>query len=96
MTTTARIAATKALATYDATITATTHFAAIGLKGDERIIVKISDSSTNYVPLMYEDNGGHAQTAELTARKNTITLNGGDVRFEKDPTANTVELVEYS
>lgn len=98
MTTTARISATKDQATYNVSLGGTEkHFAALGLAGDERIIVKLSNSSSAYNdPLMYRDQGGIERTAELTRSKNTITLRAGDVQFFKPPTANTVELVEYT
>lgn len=96
MTTTARIAATKAQAVYTATITAATTFAAFGLVGDERIVVELSDSSGNYYPFTFIDGGGNVRNADMTRTVNQITISAGDIRIYKPATANTVEVVQYS
>ena len=97
MTTTAAVSSTKASSiAYTATITSATTFAAFGLTGDERVIFEIADSSGNYYPFSYIDNGGNVRNAELTKGLNQVTLSAGDIRINKPATAQAVEIVYYS
>jgi hypothetical protein len=100
MATTERIAATKAAATYDASIAAGAvgNFIAIGLKHNDQVKVMGSNAAgTEYTQLTYIDPGGKRSPAILTPSNNTIELNGPiDFRFDKPVTGGDVELSEYA
>jgi len=100
MTTTARIVATKAAATYTASITAGNvgNFIALDLGVNESIQVLGSDAAgTTFKPIIYIDQGGSSRTAILNRNNTTIQLTGPiDFRFSKGVTGEAVELSQYT
>jgi hypothetical protein len=96
MTTTAIIASQTAAATYNATVTTPTTFAAFGLGDNEVIDIKLRDSTGTYYPFVYVDGGGDERAAQLTKRLNQITVNAGDIQISKPITAVATEVVQYS
>lgn len=100
MTTTVRVTATEGPSvayTFNVAAGSTTTFAAFGLKGTERIVFEVADSSSNYFPMTYIDGNGSVRTADLTAANRTIKISGPvDARINKPATDDSVEVVEYS
>ena len=99
MTTTARIAATSAEATYTASIAAGAvgNFAAPGLGPNESVNLLGSDGAGAYSPMTYIDEGGSSRTAKMTKNNSTIQIIGPlDFRFAKTLTSSAVELSEYT
>jgi hypothetical protein len=102
MTTTARVASTKAAdISYTASIAAGSvgNFIAIGdMKDGEEIVFEGSNGAGSiYEPLTYVDGGGNHRKASINRQNRTILIQGPvDFRINKSATASAVEVAQYT